>query len=104
GARADWLHENLRGAPPADDADDRGREARAERDVDAGCALGPVRPDTPGIAGHRRGPRPGPVPAVQGARAGRLLRGARGQGVLPRVVADRLRLGRVAAGLSPGPL
>src|ERR1700760_4828742 len=102
GRRQAFLYANVRGAPRADDADDRGREARAERDIDAGCALGPLRPGAPGVAGYRRRPRPGSVPAVQGTRAGRLLRGARGQGILPRVVADRLRLGFVAARVSPG--
>src|SRR6185437_5050843 len=81
------LYEKLRGAPQADDADDRGREARPECDVDARRALGPVRPDPAGVAWLCFRSGPGPVPAVQGARAGRLLRGAGGQGVHSRDVA-----------------
>src|SRR6266566_1814731 len=64
--------------------------------------MGPVRPGAPGVTGHRRRPRPRPVPAVQGARPGRLLRGARGQGVHPRVVAGGLRFGLLAARVPPG--
>ncbi len=102
-AQAGPHERNVCRAARADDDDDRGREARAERDLDPRRAVGPVRPGPAGLAGSAGRSGPGPVPAVQGARAGRVLRGAGGQGVHPGVVAGRVRLGRVAAGLPPGP-
>ena len=65
-----------------------------ELTLDPRRALGPLRP-------RPRGRRP--LSPLQGARADGVLRGARGQGLLPRGVAGRLRLVRLAARPPPGP-
>src|SRR5581483_4811505 len=46
---------------------------------------------------------PGPVPAVEGPRPGRVLRGAGGQGIRARVLASRFRRRGLAAGVPPRP-
>src|SRR6266849_217748 len=93
----------LRRPPGAAYAPDRGRETRPELALDARRALGALRPRAahrPVTAG-RSGSRP--LPALEGARPNRVLRGARGEGLHPGGVARRLRLVRLGARVPPGP-
>src|SRR6478672_5244978 len=89
----DYDDTRLRRPAGAAHAADRRREARPQLVLDPRCALGPVRPCAP---------RRGPLPAVQGTRAGSVLRGARREGNRSRGRARRLRLVRLAARLPPG--
>ena len=91
----------IRRSPGPPDPAHRRREARLERALDARRAVGALRPRAAGRPARARRSRPRPLPALQGPRAGGLLRRARREGLHRRRRPRRLRRLRLAAGQPP---
>src|SRR3954451_9823458 len=103
-SRHGHLHDTpIRRSAGSADPHHRRREARPQRPLDARRPVGALRP-RPARRRRRPGrPRPRPLPALQGPRPGRVLRGPRREGLPPPRRARRLRRLRLPPRPPPRP-